>query len=44
MVNAFIESVRRLYIEGKIKEDKILEWYKDGKITVEDKLYILEVN
>lgn len=44
MVSVFVESVRRLYIEGKIKEDKILEWFKDGKITVEEKLYILEVN
>lgn len=43
-MSAFIESVKRLYNEGKIKEDKIFEWYKDGKITVEEKLYILEVH
>lgn len=44
MVSQFIESVKRLYDEGKIKEEKINEWYKDGKITIEEKLYILEVH
>ena len=41
-VNQFIESIKRLYDEGKVKEEKILEWYNNGKITVEEKLYILE--
>ena len=44
MVNQFIESVKRLYDEGKIKEDKILQWYDEGKITIEDKMFILEVH
>ena len=44
MVNQFIESVKRLYGEGKIKEEKILQWYEEGKITVEEKMYILEVH
>ncbi len=44
MVNQFIESIKRLYGEGKIKEEKIIEWCNDGKITIEDKLYILEVH
>ena len=44
MVNQFIESIKRLYAEGKIKEEKIIQWYEEGKITVEDKMYILEVH
>lgn len=44
MVNQFIESIKRLYDEGKIKEEIIIRWYNEGKITIEDKLYILEVH
>lgn len=44
MVNQFIESIKRLYVEGKVKEEKIIQWYEEGKITVEDKMYILEVH
>lgn len=40
-VSQFIESLRRLYVDGKIAEEKIEQLYKDGKIAVEDKLYIL---
>lgn len=43
-MSVFIESVKRLYDEGKIKEDKILQWYEEGKITIEEKLFILEVH
>lgn len=43
-MSVFVESVKRLYDEGKIKEDKILQWYEEGKITVEEKLFILEVH
>lgn len=43
-MSVFIESVKRLYDEGKIKEDRILQWYEEGKITIEEKLYILEVH
>ena len=44
MVNQFVESIKRLYDEGKIKKEKIIQWYEEGKLTVEDKLYILEVH
>ena len=44
MYNQFIESIRRLYGEGKVKEDRIIQWYDEGKITIEEKLYILEVH
>lgn len=40
-VNQFIESLRRLYIDGKVSEEKINQLFNDGKITVEEKLYIL---
>lgn len=40
-VNQFIESLKRLYADGKIAEEKINQLYNDGKITVEDKIYIL---
>lgn len=40
-VNQFVESLRRLYTDGKIAEEKINQLYNDGKITVEDKIYIL---
>ena len=40
-MNQFIESLRRLYQGGKIKEERIVELFENGKITIEEKLYIL---
>lgn len=40
-MNQFIESLRRLYQNGKINEERIIVLYKDGKITKEEELYIL---
>ena len=40
-MNQFIESLRRLYQDGKVKEERIIKLFEDGKITVEEKLYIL---
>ena len=37
----FVESIRRLYRDGKVNEEKILEIYESGKITEEEKSYIL---
>lgn len=37
----FVESVRRLYRDNKVSEDKVVELYKNKKITEEEKLYIL---
>ena len=39
-MNQFIESLRRLYQDGKITETTINRLFDDGKITLEDKLYI----
>lgn len=39
----FVESIRRLYKDGKIDESKIIELFQKGKITEEEKWYILNV-
>ncbi len=39
--NVFVESMRRLYRDGKVNENKIVELFESGKITEEEKLYIL---
>lgn len=38
----FVESIRRLYKDGKIDESKIIELFQNGKITEEEKWYILK--
>ena len=40
----FVESIRRLYKDGKVAQEKIIELFLDGKITEEEKWYILNVN
>lgn len=40
-MNQFIESLRRLYQDGKLQEERVNKLFEDGKITVEEKLYIL---
>ena len=37
----FVESMRRLYRDGKVLEKKILELYESKKITEEERDYIL---
>ena len=37
----FVESMRRLYRDMKVDEEKIVELFESGKITEEEKLYIL---
>ena len=39
--SVFVESMRRLYRDGKVTKEKILELFESGKITEEEKLYIL---
>ncbi len=43
-MNQFVESMKRLYKDGKVTKEKIVELYESGKITEREKLYILEVN
>lgn len=42
-MNQFVKSMWRLYKDGKVSKDKVVELCKDGKITEEEKLYILDV-
>lgn len=44
MERQFVESIKRLYANGKLNEEKIIELFKNGKITENEKKYILEVN
>lgn len=37
----FVESLKRLYVSGKINEKKIVELFINKKITNEEKWYIL---
>ncbi len=37
----FVESLRRLYVNGKLAEKKIVELFESGKITEKEKSYIL---
>jgi hypothetical protein len=40
-VNVFVESLRRLYRDGKIDADRVNELFQNGKITAEEKQLIL---
>lgn len=40
----FVESIRRLYKDGKVSKEKVLKLFQDGKITEEEKIYILNAN
>ena len=42
--SVFVESMRRLYRDGKVAEEKILELFKNKKITEEEKSYILNAH
>lgn len=42
-MNQFVESMKRLYVSGKVNVEKILELFESGKITKEEKLYILDI-
>lgn len=44
MMNQFVESLKRLYQNEKISVDKVNELFKNGKITEEEKRYILNAN
>lgn len=40
-MSIFVESLRRLYTDYRITKESVVELYNKGKITEEDKLYIL---
>lgn len=39
--SVFVEAMRRLYRDGNVNEEKIISLLNDGKITEEEKNYIL---
>lgn len=39
--SVFVESMRRLYKDMKVSKNKIIELFESGKISEEEKLYIL---
>ena len=43
MERQFVESMKRLYVSGKVNVEKILELFESGKITEQEKSYILDV-
>lgn len=43
-MNQFVESIRRLYKDEKVSKQKVIELFVSGKITEEEKLYILDVD
>lgn len=42
--NEFVESLRRLHMNGKVSKEKIDTLLKEKKITIEEHLYILGGN
>lgn len=42
-MNQFVESIKRLYQTGKVDEKKVIELFNNGKITQEEKSYILDI-
>lgn len=42
-MNQFVESMRRLYENGKINKEKVVELFNNGKITMDEKNYILNI-
>lgn len=40
-MNQFVESLKRLYHDGKLAVDKVDDLFKNGKITEEEKRYII---
>lgn len=41
-MNQFVESVKRLYTDGFIDKDKVLELKQNGKLTIEEVNYVLD--
>ena len=43
-MNQFIESLKRLYQSKRLTADKVIELFQNGKITEEQKWYILNAD
>ena len=44
MQRQFVESMKRLYENGKVKKEKVIELCNSGKITSAEKEYILNAH
>ena len=44
MMNQFVESMWRLYKDFMVDKEKVLELFESGKITEEEKKYILSAH
>ena len=42
-MNIFVESLKRLYKDKKINKEKVVELFNNGKITMDEKDYILNI-
>ena len=42
--SVFVESLKRLYQSERLTADKVIELFQNGKITEEQKWYILNAN
>ena len=43
-MNQFVESLKRLYQSERLTTDKVIELFQNGKITEEQKWYILNAD
>ena len=43
-MNQFVESLKRLYQSERLTADKVIELFQNGKITEEQKWYILNAD
>lgn len=43
-MSIFAESVKRLYVDKMLDKDKIMELYKNGKLTIEEVNFILDAH
>lgn len=42
-MNQFVESIKRLYEDKKVSKEKVIELFNNGKITLNEKNYILNI-
>lgn len=42
-ISIFAESVKRLYQDNMLNKDKIMELHKNGKLSIDEINYILDV-
>lgn len=43
-ISIFAEAIKRLYVDEKIKKEKVIELHKNSKLTIDEVNYILEAH